>query len=161
MNTQTEQHERLIEHIKGIRRIVINDCYGGFGLSSTAVLRYLELLGKPVWGEIDEKCKSLEMWKYWLVSPDAERVDPSPTNWHDMTMAERIAHNQAHKQQVFDPMDIARDDPYLVQVIEELGNEANSKHAKLKIVEIPAHVKWQIEEYDGNEWVAEAHQTWR
>jgi hypothetical protein len=161
MNTQTEQHERLIEHIKGIRRIVINDCFGGFGISNDAVLRYLELLGKPVWSEIDEKWKSLEIWKYWLVPPEADRVEPSPSNWGEMTVAERVAHNQAYKQQVFNPMDIARDDAYLVQVIEELGELANGKHAKLKVVEIPVDVDWQIEEYDGNEWVAEVHRTWR
>lgn len=30
----------------------------------------------------------------------------------------------------------------------------------LKIVEVPDGIKWQIEEYDGWEHVAEAHQTW-
>jgi hypothetical protein len=28
-------------------------------------------------------------------------------------------------------------------------------------VDIPDDVKWEIEEYDGNEWVAEVHRTWR
>ena len=30
----------------------------------------------------------------------------------------------------------------------------------LKIIEIPDDVDWIIEEYDGNEWVAEKHRTW-
>ena len=30
----------------------------------------------------------------------------------------------------------------------------------LKIVEIPEGVRWEIEEYDGKEWVAEMHRTW-
>ena len=37
---------------------------------------------------------------------------------------------------------------------------ANGNHANLKIVEIPGDVKWHVEEYDGNEWVAEDHRTW-
>jgi hypothetical protein len=41
-----------------------------------------------------------------------------------------------------------------------LGTQANAPVAKLKIVEIPASVEWQIEEYDGKEWVAERHRTW-
>lgn len=54
-----------------------------------------------------------------------------------------------------------RDDPALIQVIETLGEAANSRYAKLKIIEIPDNVEWQIEEYDGYEWVAEQHRTWR
>jgi hypothetical protein len=37
--------EKFIEEIKGIRRIVINDCYGGFSLSDAAVARYKEMAG--------------------------------------------------------------------------------------------------------------------
>lgn len=55
---------------------------------------------------------------------------------------------------------IARDDPYLIQVINELGTEANTRFCTLKIVEIPEDVKWEIAEYDGREWVAERHRTW-
>ena len=55
---------------------------------------------------------------------------------------------------------IYRDDPELVQVVEELGDEANGIHAKLAVVEIPDGVEWQIEEYDGMEWIAEKHRTW-
>lgn len=56
--------------------------------------------------------------------------------------------------------DIERDDPYLVQVVREMGSSANGKYAKLKIVEIPGDIEWEIAEYDGNEWVAEKHRTW-
>lgn len=37
--------EKFIEEIKGLRRIVINDCYGGFSLSDAAVARYKEMTG--------------------------------------------------------------------------------------------------------------------
>jgi len=161
MTRKIDQHEQLIEHIKGVRRIVINDCFGGFGLSEEAVAAYLQLLGKPIWPEDDKRYKGLGSTTYWLVPPEADRVDPSPSNWGEMTIAERTAHNQIYQQQVFDPNGIDRDDAYLVQVIEELGDLASGKHAKLKVVEIPADVDWQIEEYDGNEWVAEVHRTWR
>jgi hypothetical protein len=55
---------------------------------------------------------------------------------------------------------IARNDPELVQVVEELGAAANDRHADLKIVEIPDNISWEICEYDGSEWVAETHRTW-
>jgi len=57
--------------------------------------------------------------------------------------------------------DIERNDQYLVRVVEELGDDANGRFAELKIVDIPDEVEWQLEEYDGLEWVAEKHRTWR
>lgn len=56
--------------------------------------------------------------------------------------------------------DIERDDPDLIEVIEELGEEAEGDSTKLKIVEIPDGVKWVIEDYDGIEWISEVHRTW-
>lgn len=56
---------------------------------------------------------------------------------------------------------IARDDPVLVAIVRELGADANGSYADLKIIEVPYGVDWQIEEYDGVEWVAEKHRTWR
>ena len=57
--------------------------------------------------------------------------------------------------------DLVRDDPILVSIVRELGAEANGKYADLKIVEVPYDVEWTIAEYDGIEWVAEKHRTWR
>ena len=55
---------------------------------------------------------------------------------------------------------VPRDDSALVQVVEELGGKANGIYSSLMVVEIPDDVEWQIEEYDGAEWVAEKHRTW-
>ena len=60
----------------------------------------------------------------------------------------------------FQDCDIPRDSPHLVQVVEALGAEANGDIAALKVVEIPAGVRWRICDYDGKEWVAEQHKTW-
>jgi hypothetical protein len=154
-----EQKEYLIKEIRGIQRIVINNCYGGFGLSNEAVLRYLELSGIPVWNEMGSS--KIMGFKYWLVPPGPERItDVSGEDWHNMTLPERQAHNQKYDSQIFNERDIARDDPYLVQVVEEMGSKANGSHADLKVVEVPGDVDWIIEEYDGNEWVAEKHRKW-
>ena len=55
---------------------------------------------------------------------------------------------------------IPRNCPHLVAMVEESGNSIGSSYADLKIVKIPDGVMWQIEEYDGKEWVAEKHRTW-
>lgn len=56
--------------------------------------------------------------------------------------------------------DIARDDPTLISIVENMGKGADGRHATLKIVEIPDDVQWQIQDYDGSEWIAEQHRTW-
>jgi hypothetical protein len=42
-----------------------------------------------------------------------------------------------------------------------MGDNANGGFANLRVVKIPGNVEWTIDEYDGLEWVAEKHRTWR
>jgi hypothetical protein len=56
--------------------------------------------------------------------------------------------------------DIPRNDLLLVEAVESLGEEADGEYAELDIVEIPDDIEWEIEEYDGKEWVSERHRTW-
>jgi hypothetical protein len=154
-----KEYDRTIAHLKGVRKVVINNCFGGFGLSHEAILAYLDKCGVPVWTEANDKFGGLIPFHYYLVPPE-ERIPGDPEDWHNMTLAQRAAHNVAYSQTVFHDRDLARDDPYLVAVIEELGARANGRHAELKVVEIPADVDWEITEYDGNEAVAEKHRTW-
>jgi hypothetical protein len=69
-----------------------------------------------------------------------------------------------HKLNITDPKwtdyDIPRDCPTLVYVVKHLGPEAGTSYSTLKVVEIPADIEWNIHEYDGLEWIAEAHRTW-
>lgn len=112
-------------------KIVINTCYGGFGLSEKAILRYAELKGFTLYKKVDE-----DNFESFHTSSDLS--DKSQFSYYD----------------------IPRNSPELLQVVEELKEEANAKYAKLKIVEIPDDVEWGIEEYDGSEWIAEFHRTW-
>jgi hypothetical protein len=128
-----DQEPEIIRHLRGIRRVVINACHGGFSLSHAAILRYHELQGQTVYSESTEYADIL---LYYL-----DPADPSASAWTDR--------------------DIARDDPYLVRVVEEMGGEAaGGPCAVLQVVEIPESVAWTIEEYDGLEWVSEVHRTW-
>lgn len=53
-----------------------------------------------------------------------------------------------------------RSDPLLVEAVEVLGKQANGSMAELVVVSVPDGVAWHIEEYDGNEHVAENHRVW-
>ena len=138
-------------------KIVINECHGGFGLSHEGILRYLELSGKKVFVEEDEDWGGRK--QYWLV-PKEERVVNAESDFWTMTAEEKAAYNDAYSRQNFSDRYIPRDDPLLVQVVEELGKAADNRYSELKIVEIPDDVEWQIDEYDGSDWVAEKHRTW-
>lgn len=120
-----------------MKKIVINACYGRFGLSDMAMVRYCELKGITVYPE-----KEKDAWgftSYFLDSPENRKKD-------DYNV-------------LFDS-GINRDDPALVQVVEELGKDAHGRYSNLKIVEVTDDVSWHIAEYDGYESVAENHRSW-
>jgi hypothetical protein len=86
------------------------------------------------------------------------------TRFGGFGLSDRALLNYARRKNIpldtFSEYEIPRDDADLVAVVEKLGKKANGPRARLKVVEIPADVKWQIEEYDGSEHVAEVHRAW-
>jgi len=149
-------------------KVVINKCYGGFSLSPLAVKRLADLQGRECYffktegyntpyipvGPTDGK--GLFTTAFDIPNPNDNiyvDYDTSTVKERDKANREYIAHH------VTDRPD-NRADPLLIQVIEELGKKADGALAKLKIVEIPDGIEYEIEEYDGVEWIAEKHRTW-
>ena len=56
--------------------------------------------------------------------------------------------------------DVERTDPFIVRVVERLGNAANGRYSELKVVEIPDDVSWYIHDNDGVETIHEDHRRW-
>ena len=139
-------------------KVVINTCFGGFGLSHEATLRYFEIKGIEVYPEQGNAI--WKFWTYWIVKPEDRIESKEGEAFYAMSMQERQAYNKAHSEQTVYPREIERHDPVLVQVVEEMGDAADGDHAELAVVEIPDDVEYIIEEYDGLEHVAEAHRTW-
>jgi len=133
-----------------MKKVVINVCHGGFGLSHKAMMRYFELKGVEVYPEIFNEYYSI--WTYYLTPPKERNVLPEGS---DVKTSMQYAMDQ-----VFYDCNIDRDDPALVQAVEELGEDSWGTYAELKVVEIPSDIEWEIDEYDGREWVAEKHRTW-
>ena len=140
-------------------KVVINNCFGGFGLSKEACQLFWNIKGQQVWIEEDIKFKSIGLFTVWLVPPE-ERIESKEESFYEMSMDERKDYNEKCSLQTWCGREVGRDDPTLIQVVEQLGDAANGSHAELRIVEIPDGVNWYIEEYDGLEHVAERHRIW-
>jgi hypothetical protein len=113
-------------------KLVINTCYGGFGLS-------------------DEGWKLYAKYKNYYTREVNDvfgrSIDVCPNDKFDNN---EIIYNH----------DLVRNDPDLVRVVEELGIAAGDNYAELKVIEIPDDVIWELNEYDGREWIAETHRRW-
>jgi hypothetical protein len=125
-------HDELMQHLRGHRDIVINSQHGGFGLSYVTQIAWLEKSGVPYKTVPRRDRHSTERYGPMILVNN--------THWSDR--------------------DIPRDDPVLISLVQELGKASWGDHARLKIVRIPADVNWQIDDYDGFEWVSERHRTW-
>jgi len=138
-------------------KIVINCCFGGFGLSDTAYAKLIEY-GVPVRAYIEQKRSSAGLYLPEPANEGEIIFDRTLTPEQAFSGAEHIRFMGRYWETW---MDKKRDHPLLVRVIEELGAETCSgKHAELKIVEIPDKTDWEISEYDGMEAIHEKHQTW-
>ena len=109
-----------------MKKIVINNCFGGFGLSQEALMELQKLDDNLV---VTDDTAMLHRETLWL----AEDLHGCPSFRANLN---------------------------LVEVVEKLGSRADGDYSKLYIVEIPDDVEYTIENYDGQEWVAEVHRTW-
>ena len=118
-------------------KVAINTCYGGFGLSEEAFDALLDRKGIK-YVKVKGKYFNLTGHDYYHEGHEGE------------------------DEYYISDYEFRRDrgDPDLIAVIEQLGEAANGRHADLKIVNVPDDVDWEVDEYDGKEWIAEVHRTW-
>lgn len=136
-------------------KVVINNCYGGFGLSDEAMHLYAKLKDITLYPE-----KTIWGYTFYTVPAHKRVARIEGAQFYELSMEERIAYNKQCSSESLYDRDIPRNDPVLVQVVETLGKKASGRFAALKIVNIPDGVSWEIDGYDGLEHVAETHRTW-
>jgi hypothetical protein len=141
-----------------MKKIVINVCFGGFGLSPEAEDLYAEKSGFKVYRYTQTK------YEFRDGSDLYERYNGGGSIMFYHTVKKDLGDSFVgfpNYDDYWSSRDIKRDDPILIEVVEQLGDKASGGCAVLRIVEIPDDVEWTIEEYDGNEHIAEKHNTWR
>ena len=134
--------------------IVINKCFGGFGLSHKAVMRYAELKGITLYPFIEDKIHDFKNQKF---VPYTGNAGPLNIIYYS---TQPLEGGKYKDNSWFSDDDIKRDDPCLVETVKELGADADGFCADLKIVEIPDGVEYEIHEYDGQESIHEYHRSW-
>lgn len=135
--------------------VVINNEFGGFGLSYEGTMRYAELKGITLYAFVNKKDERGKL--------DFDKLHPYDPNVDGRPPLDLIYYYTSRSKKddtFFWSHDIERNDPALIQTVKELKEKSYGSCAKLKIVKIPKDIKWHIEEYDGNEWVTEDHRTW-
>lgn len=129
-------------------KVVVNKCYGGFGLSYEAVMLYASYSGFKLYAFVGG------LGEFRRYAPKTESDTTRLVHYH------RRDDPNLPDEGYFSERTIPRDNPNLVKVVEELGEKANGTSAKLRIMEIPDGTSYTIDEYDGLETIHEAHQSW-
>lgn len=119
-------------------KLVINKCYGGFGLSEAAV-RWMRAQGD----------------KEALPNSDGGMCTLPGESFSDGTV-----NDFAWLTDGFGGRGMTRHNPILVQCVKALGAAASGKLAQLEVIEIPDGIQYEIDEYDGIESVSEVHRSW-
>ena len=127
-------------------KMVVNTCIGGFGLSKEAMQLYAKKQG-------------FELFFYRSVSDGKFFRDED-----DLTFPMKKNYGNSFTDidfdDYFDTRGIKREDPILVEVVEELGKEANGNLAELKIITVPYGLAYEIYNDHGVESVHESHSVW-
>lgn len=148
-----------------MHKVVINTCYGGFGLSVKATAElFRRKHDAPLYfyKEIEHewfhdphstyKKVSIEEADTILTQDFGEEfVLPQDHFGYELSDEQREIREQFNNAFIWDHMLIeSRHDADLIAVVEQLGEEANGLCSELTIVEIEGS-KYRVDEYDGNE----------
>ncbi len=142
-------------------KVVINKCFGGFGLSKAAYEKLIEL-GVPVRKYIkQERDPETLLYKPQPLNDGEVIFDRELTPRGECEMNDLYYKYPTASDRYWDSWTRdSRTHPLVIRVVEELGEAASGHHGKLEIVEIPDGTAYEISEYDGNEHIAELHRTW-
>lgn len=127
-------------------KVILNKCFGGFGLSKDAYELYAEKKGIEVYEYYQDYEKGFDYFKkggyglckFYFVKDFGEEIKLNDEEYNKYCL------NLTSEN---------RTDKTLIEVVEELGEKASNGFSNLKIVEIPDNNFYKIDEYDGVETI--------
>lgn len=133
-------------------KIVLNGCYGGFGLSYEAMALYLHAKNREAffYADISAYDDYTKVHKYKRVT--LPEIRSSQYYMIYCTTTDQGEYLFKFPEDVVNLNDLDRTDPTLISVVEIMGSQAASgRFASLYIEEIPVDTQYRIDEYDGIE----------
>lgn len=141
-----------------MRKVILNKCFGGFDVSPQGYQLYAMKKGyshlykyKKSFDKLHDEYYRIDLFDdfilaYYFTKDLGETIkEISKSDW-------KLYHLYLGTDK--------REDPILIEVVEELGEEASGKFGKLVVVEIPDDLNYTIDEYDGIETLHEDVPTW-
>lgn len=138
-------------------KIILNKCYGGFGLSEEAYELYAKKKGWTLYPYYNSSENNFTTFKkttlkkgnspfltYYFIEDFGDEVFKNTIDW-----SKNLYLNYTY-----------RNDPILIEVVEELGEKANGRFSNLVVVEIPDNMDYVIDDYDGIETLHENVRAW-
>ncbi|MBS6168851.1 MAG: hypothetical protein KIC65_09595 [Firmicutes bacterium] len=144
-------------------KIIINRKYGGFWISNIALEELMQRKGETI---CFYEMTFDDSDKYTYTKTDASNnnlfVAAICNDFGDVFIPENDEQSDEFYKHIIRGNDWRwRTDTDLINLIVEKGSEfVSSPLSSLEIVEIPDDIEWEIEEYDGMEWISEKHRSW-
>lgn len=138
-------------------KVVVNRCYGGFGLSDKACEMVMKRKGFECFRYKQTKYKYRDGVEEYIRCESFGKDDVF-THYQTIDLGKKI--DKLPNETYWWYGRLERDDTDLIAVVEELGEEADGRFAKLEVVEIPDGVNWELDDYDGIETIHEVHRSW-
>jgi hypothetical protein len=138
-------------------KIVINKRIGAFSLSYFGITEYAKCRGLTLYFYADDANGNLHKVR----DPRLLESDYYTNYCYTKDLGD-IVTRDTMTYCYFSAYDIPRDDPTLIEIIEEFGSDKiSSTYSLLKIIEIPDNIEWEIEESEeGIEWISEKQRIW-
>lgn len=129
-------------------KIILNKCYGGFDASKEAYMLYAKKKGLTLYlyksDYIDRKFihkkvnDDNSIFRHYFTKDMGDNVEISNEDYKKY----HLYLDNEHRQ-----------DPILIEVVEELRDKASGRFGRLEVVEIPDNCYYKIDEYDGVETI--------
>lgn len=137
-----------------MKKVILNKCFGGFGLSKDAYELYAKKKGISVFRYTQENLKK-EIYTY--ATDDNRTFD----FYFTKDFGDNVYISDEDFKKYFLKLDEKfREDKTLIEVVEELDEKANVFYSNLKIVEIPDDLDYVIDNYDGIETLHQKVKEW-
>ena len=136
-------------------KVILNKGYGGFQVSAKAHKLYAERLGKKLFYYVGEYSHDEREVQYTRVSYEEFLKKKTLFYFYSLKDLGDFISKDIVREDSDSELDLDehhREDPLLIQIVEELGEEASGWAGTLKVVEIPdelANGNYMIDDYDG------------